>query len=574
MEGLGFVVGAGRVVENQSVRAIRRLGPDSGAQLHALARRCRLVMKVSSVERDRAKSSVVDAFIKVQNGSDVRGVAMDTFPEEPVTLKKEYVAEIASSFARWVATVKGKDIRDVRISLGRDSRLSGPELLQISADAISSTGASATDFELATTPAMFMSTILGEVPFDGAIMLTASHLPKNRNGLKFFTSQGGTGKADVKAILLDAADAMDARGGESIPYSEATIEKQDFMATYSEHLVNIIRRECNDPDDYDRPLTGTKILVDAGNGAGGFFVHRVLNELGADTTGSQFLDPDGSFPNHVPNPEDKIAMKMTSEAVIENTADLGVVFDTDVDRSGVVDAQGNEVNKNRLIAVVASIVLQEHQGTTIVTDSVTSNGLSAFIESKGGVHFRFKRGYKNVIDQGIELNIKGQDSQLSIETSGHGAMKENYMLDDGAYLAVKIIIELVRIKRRNSEQGVEVLYEGLGEPKEAVEHRIKFKSSEFDFKSYGSKLLADLAEYGKGVSEWELEKVNYEGFRFSVAEEGGKAGWFLLRQSLHDPLLPLNIESEMEGGTQAILSTLKPFLERYSELDLSVLSDA
>uniref|UniRef100_A0A7S2ZXH6 Phosphomannomutase/phosphoglucomutase n=2 Tax=Rhodosorus marinus TaxID=101924 RepID=A0A7S2ZXH6_9RHOD len=574
MEGLGFVVGVSRVVENRPARVIRGPRPDSGAQLHALARRCRPVMKVSSVERDRAKSSVVEAFIKVQNGSDVRGVAMDTFPEEPVTLKREYVAEIASSFARWVATVKGKDIRDVRISLGRDSRLSGPELLQISAEAISSTGASATDFELATTPAMFMSTILGEVPFDGAIMLTASHLPQNRNGLKFFTSQGGTGKADVKAILLDAADAMDARGGEPIPHSEANIEKQDFMATYSEHLVNIIRRECDDPEDYDRPLAGTKILVDAGNGAGGFFVHRVLNELGADTTGSQFLDPDGSFPNHVPNPEDKIAMKMTSEAVIKNAADLGVVFDTDVDRSGVVDAQGNEVNKNRLIAVVASIVLQEHQGTTIVTDSVTSNGLSAFIESKGGVHFRFKRGYKNVIDQGIELNIKGQDSQLSIETSGHGAMKENYMLDDGAYLAVKIIIELVRIKRRNKEQGVEVLYEGLGEPKEAVEYRIKFKSADFDFKSYGSKLLADLAEFGKGVSEWELEKVNYEGFRFSVAEEGGKAGWFLLRQSLHDPLLPLNVESEVEGGVQAIVSTLKPFLERYSELDLSVLPDA
>mmetsp|Transcript_36562 Transcript_36562/g.146138 ORF Transcript_36562/g.146138 Transcript_36562/m.146138 type:complete len:120 (+) Transcript_36562:294-653(+) len=119
MEGLGFVVGVSRVVENRPARVIRGPRPDSGAQLHALARRCRPVMKVSSVERDRAKSSVVEAFIKVQNGSDVRGVAMDTFPEEPVTLKREYVAEIASSFARWVATVKGKDIRDVRISLGR-----------------------------------------------------------------------------------------------------------------------------------------------------------------------------------------------------------------------------------------------------------------------------------------------------------------------------------------------------------------------------------------------------------------------------------------------------------------------
>ena len=131
-----------------------------------------------------------------------------------------------------------------------------------------------------------------------------------------------------------------------------------------------------------------KILVDAGNGAGGFFATSVLEPLGADTTGSQFLDPDGTFPNHVPNPEDPAAMSATIDAVLANNADLGVVFDTDVDRSGIVDAQGRAVNKNKLIALMAAVTLRAVPRSTVVTDSVTSQHLTAFIEGLGGKHMR------------------------------------------------------------------------------------------------------------------------------------------------------------------------------------------
>ena len=131
-----------------------------------------------------------------------------------------------------------------------------------------------------------------------------------------------------------------------------------------------------------------RILVDAGNGAGGFFTSKVLEPLGADTTGSQFLDPDGRFPNHVPNPEDPAAMASTSEAVLRNNADMGIVFDTDVDRSGIVDKNGAAINKNSLIALMSAITLREFPGSTVVTDSVTSTGLTQFIEKLGGKHFR------------------------------------------------------------------------------------------------------------------------------------------------------------------------------------------
>lgn len=142
------------------------------------------------------------------------------------------------------------------------------------------------------------------------------------------------------------------------------------------------------PETHEKPLAGMHILVDAGNGAGGFFATRVLQQLGADITGSQFLDPDGSFPNHVPNPEDPAAMAATIDAVKANGADMGIVFDTDVDRSGLVDAAGRAINKNKLIALMSAVTLRKFPGSTIVTDSVTSSGLSKFITKLGGTHYK------------------------------------------------------------------------------------------------------------------------------------------------------------------------------------------
>ena len=142
------------------------------------------------------------------------------------------------------------------------------------------------------------------------------------------------------------------------------------------------------PDTPEQPLAGMRVLVDAGNGAGGFFASNVLARLGANTAGSQFLDPDGTFPNHVPNPEDRAAMSATIDAVLKHGAELGVVFDTDVDRSGIVDANGRAINKNKLIALMAAVTLRDAPGSTVVTDSVTSSGLTAFIEAQGGKHLR------------------------------------------------------------------------------------------------------------------------------------------------------------------------------------------
>ena len=215
-----------------------------------------------------------------------------------------------------------------------------------------------------------------------------------------------------------------------------------------------------------------QIIVNAGNGSGGFFTWDVLDKLGADTFGSLHLNPDGMFPNHIPNPEDKTAMSLTRAKVLENKADLGVVFDTDVDRSGVVDHQGNPINGDKLIALMSSIVLRDHPATTIVTDARTSVALTKFITSRGGRHCLYRVGYRNVIDKGIQLNMDGIETHLMMETSGHGALKENYFLDDGAYMVVKIIIEMVRMKLEGSDEGIGSLIKDLEEPLESAELRL------------------------------------------------------------------------------------------------------
>jgi len=502
---------------------------------------------------------------KLQNGSDIRGVALEGVADEPVNLSPEVALRLGQAFGCWLSTRLGKTGGDLRVSVGRDSRLSGPVLMAEVMRGLASLGITVYDFGMASTPAMFMSTVTPGFDCDAGIMLTASHLPFNRNGLKFFTAQGGLGKGDITEILELAAVSGEVVSSGVGSGEVGTIEPRDFMSVYADQLVQHIRTQvglsrasgANEAVD-PHPLKGLKIVVDAGNGAGGFFASKVLEPLGADTTGSQFLEPDGRFPNHVPNPEDGAAMAAICQAVLTQQADFGIIFDTDVDRSAAVDHRGQELNRNRLIALIAAIVLEEHPGSTIVTDSITSEGLTAFIEGLGGKHHRFKRGYKNVINESIRLNEMGEDSWLAIETSGHGAMRENYFLDDGAYLVSKLLVELAKCKQ--SGKILTDLISTLQEPQESQEIRLKIKPE--DFHTYGNQVIEGLKTFVETQTDWTIAPHNYEGVRV-ICSAPQEQGWFLLRLSLHDPVLPLNIESNVLGGVKAICDRLLAFLTTF-----------
>ena len=509
---------------------------------------------------------------KLQNGSDVRGVALEGVPGEPVTLNEEAAYLIGAAFVDWLAEKKGKKPGDLSIAVGRDPRLSGPALANAMFAGFTSKGVGrVVDMGLATTPACFMATVTPGAAYDAGIMLTASHLPFNRNGAKFFTRDGGLDKADIEVICEGAAAACEAEpSGHAVPLDgvEDGVESVPFLEDYAATLRELIKKGAAHPDTPEKPLTGMKIIVDAGNGSGGFFAESVLKPLGADTSGSQFLDPDGNFPNHSPNPEDAQAMDSAVRATVAAKADLGVIFDTDVDRSAVIDGDGNPINRNKLIALLAAIILDEHPGSTVVTDSVTSDGLAEFIEGKGGKHVRYMRGYKNVINEGVRRDEAGEPCHLMIETSGHGAMKENYCLDDGAYIAVKIIIEAVR-RRLRGGAGISDLLSELREPLEEKEGRLKITAD--DFKAYGGDILDQLKSAVTSMEGYTPVDVNYEGYRVNRDEGDGKRGWFLLRQSLHDPVMVLNFESEIPGGVDVMAKDVVAWLREkdFGSLDAS-----
>ncbi|MCK4881148.1 MAG: phosphomannomutase/phosphoglucomutase, partial [Bacteroidales bacterium] len=319
---------------------------------------------------------------------------------------------------------------------------------------------------------------------------------------------------------------------------------------------------------YNRPLQGLKIIVDAGNGAGGFFAGKVLEPLGADTSGSQFLLPDGRFPNHVPNPEDGEAMASICNAVLREKADLGIIFDTDVDRSALVDAEGNAINRNELIALISAVILEEHPGSVIVTDSITSAGLKWFIEDHlNGTHHRFKRGYKNVINESLRLNQEGTESWLAIETSGHAALKENHFLDDGAFLVAKLLIQMSKLNRQGRSLGD--LISPLPRSLESGEYRLRIRAD--DFLAYGSVVLKQLGKMVASEDGWSPEKPNHEGIRIQCRDKG-EEGWFLLRISLHDPEMALNIESSVQGGVNQIRVRLQKLLSGFEMLDITAIN--
>ncbi|XP_015160978.1 phosphomannomutase/phosphoglucomutase isoform X2 [Solanum tuberosum] len=501
----------------------------------------------SSSAKTYNEDEEMDKIRRLQNGSDVRGVALQGEKGRSIDLTPPAVEAIAESFGEWV--IKGLNNKEkvVMVSLGKDPRISGNTLSVAVFSGLSRAGCMVFDMGLATTPACFMSTILPPCQYDASIMMTASHLPYTRNGLKFFTKKGGLTSVEVEEICEEAA------------------------RKYANRFTKV---------STTLPTRPTKIIVNAGNGSGGFFTWDVLDKLGADTFGSLHLNPDGMFPNHIPNPEDKIAMSLTRAAVLENNADLGIVFDTDVDRSGVVDSEGNPINGDRLIALMSAIVLKEHPGTTIVTDARTSMALTKFITNKGGQHCLYRVGYRNVIDKGVNLNKDGVETHLMMETSGHGALKENHFLDDGAYMVVKIIIEMVRMKLEGSEKGIGSLIKDLEEPLESAELRMVVLSEPRYAKAKAFEAIEAFRTYIEqgSLPGWELDAcgdcwvsdgclvdtnddptaIDAYMYRAKVSSEGNEEhGWVHLRQSIHNPNIAVNMQSTVPGGCQYMAKVLR-----------------
>ena len=470
------------------------------------------------------------------SGSDIRGIALG----DNTNLTNDVVKSISIAFAMFIEKRKGVKIKDQVIAIGHDSRLSGSRLKDIFVNGLISVGANVYNCDLCSTPAISMAPKI--LSCTASVEITASHHPKEYNGFKFFTLDGGLKSTDI-------IDIVDIARKSYYPKSDSigTVRNIDLMKKYSENLKNMIKNGFESP----LPLSDFHIVVDASNGAGGFFVN-VLKSLGADVTGSDLLDPDGNFKTHAPNPEKEESINHICKITLDNKADLGIIFDADVDRCFLVDNEGIPITRNRLIALVSKMVISEHPNSIIVTDSVTSDNLKNFIEKIGGHQFRERRGYQNVISTAKDLNLDSKRCFLAIETSGHAAFEENEFKDDGAYLATKIIINMVKLKNEKKKLSDEISdFKDSAETKE-----IRFPMENLEQIEGFLDTIREECPKIKGCS---LDDDTPEGVRlnFEIIEEKNiYKGWCIFRQSAHDLSIVLNVESDDEGGIEKIFQNI------------------
>ncbi len=504
---------------------------------------------------------MLDQFWKnLKSGSDIRGIAVGGEDGSKIDLTNEVVEKIMFAFGNWISEKTELDANSITIAIGHDSRISASRIKNVCINTLRTLGINVYDCSLASTPAMYMA--IPSLKCSASIAITASHHPYDRNGFKFFTSEGGVTGEDIEEILEKAQNIE-----EQIPSPvKGNVRKINMMEYYSEKIRSLIAENIKS-DNKNYPLNGMKIVVDAGNGAGGFFVDEILKPLGAETEGSQFLNPDGSFPNHVPNPEDPRALESIVNLTKETGADLGIIFDTDVDRVAVVGKGGTLIADEKLIALSSLIALKSYPNSIIVTDSVTSDHLKRFIQQQGGTQFRYKRGYNNVISMAKKINGKGGNCPLAIETSGHAAFKDNNFIDDGAYLAARIIIEMAQSKMQGKT--INDLIKDLSSAKEKKTIRMSITSE--NPTEYADKILSHIKNYANSNRNTELDKENIEGVRVNFTDRHSK-GWIIIRKSLHDPELVLHAECEASGGLNGIFKIIKSCIAKFDMIDKSKLA--
>ena len=396
------------------------------------------------------------------------------------------------------------------------------------------------DGGVCAAPALFMTVgrEIGGRSADGAMMVTVD---SGRPAIRFLTTRGGLTEADLTELLRQAADT-------EVP--ERLVTRLNPMDAYRDAL----RRRAAEllEDDALKPLLGLYAAVATDTNGGAFFAH-LLEGMGADV---ERVDGSSALGN----------------AVVGFGTDMGFAFDPDSSRACVFDPRGNDLTGDRLIALMSAMLLEKQPGATIVTDSVTSTGLSTFIAEWGGVHYRFKRGYRNVIDEAIRLNDEGIDCPLAIETTGHAALRENSFLDDGIYLALRIACAALDCKRE--DKVLFDLTDDLQEPVETCRMTLAIPESG-DPDTVCQEAVELILSYTLENALWQPAPDNREGVRITFNLDGGvNNAWLQLRKSMHAPTLPLYIGSNVPGGARRILEELSIVLKDTGLLDAGQVREA
>jgi phosphomannomutase len=343
---------------------------------------------------------------RVFKAYDVRGVVPDD-------LDADLARRIGSAFAEWTGLPA--------IAVGRDCRLSSPELAAAIAEGATSRGADVVDLGLASTDLLYFASGVLDLP---GVMITASHNPKQYNGLKFCLPGARpvgieTGLADIRAIVE--------RGDEAPLAARGTVRHHDMLEAFADHVLTFV------DVDAMRPLT---VAADTANGMGGLVVPAVLARLPV-TLHHLFAELDGTFPNHPADPIVPENQKDLKASVLEHNADIGLAFDGDADRVFLIDEKAEDVSGSLLTALVARAMLRREPGAKIVHNLICSRIVPETIREEGGEPIRTRVGHSF-----IKQVMADTGAIFGGEHSGHYYFRDNYRADSGLIAAVVVLGEL------------------------------------------------------------------------------------------------------------------------------------
>lgn len=442
---------------------------------------------------------------------DIRGTFDDT-----LTAKDAYV--IGHRFAQWIREHRGKTV-----VVGRDGRLSSPILMENLLQGLLEGGIDVADVQIGPTPMLYYALKILEA--DAGIMVTGSHNPAQDNGFKFALQH--------RPFFGEDIQEMAALKGDLPPMNE--VDADDPTQRYKKHnvLARYVERLLT---DYETPRRKLRIAWDCGNGAAGD-VLKLLVE-GIDAT--HFLmntDIDGRFPAHHPDPTEPENLVQLIEKVKENQCDLGIAFDGDADRLGVVDAFGRIIWGDQLLTILACDLLKDHPGAKIITDVKVSQAFSDEVNKAGGQVIMWKTGH-SLIKQ--HMNITG--ALLAGEMSGHIFFADRYYgYDDGLYAAIR----LINIVQKSSLTLADML-DALPKYYSTPELRIPCVD---DIKFQVMQGLASSLEQAG------IPFNGIDGVRVQHME-----GWWLVRASNTQAKLVARCESSTKSGLAAMEQQMNQFL--------------
>lgn len=427
---------------------------------------------------------------------DIRGVV-------ETALTPDAVQQIGQAFATEALSQNQKTV-----VIGRDGRLSSPELAQRLSAGLRAGGCDVIDIGMVPTPVLYYAT--HKLKTGTGIMVTGSHNPPQYNGLKMLIDGNTLFGDGIKALYrMIVENKVNTGAGEH--------KEQDILADYMDTIVNDIKIE--------RPLN---IAVDCGNGVAGVLATELFTRLGCKVT-ELFCDVDGNFPNHHPDPSKPENLVDMQKTMKQNALDIGLAFDGDGDRVGILDDKQNILWADRQMMLYAADVLKRKPGALIIYDIKSTSNLETYIKNLGGEPLMWKTGHSF-----IKAKMKETGAELAGEMSGHIFFKERWFgFDDGLYSAARMLEILSQQNKTSSE-----LFDTLPDSFNTPELQINF--AEGEHYKYMEKFI-EQANFGN-ASTFTIDgiRVNYEN------------GWGLIRPSNTTPSLVLRFEANDETTLKEI----------------------